>query len=303
MGSAVAPSKIVILGSNGMLGQQVSREFLANSRYEVVRCARSGGDSQFSFTGQASEVIANELNLKSGDWLVNCVGWIPQKALGDSTDEKNAYDLNVKLPMELNKLSGSMDLKVIQVGTDCVFDGIQGGYTESSEMKGIDLYSRTKILGEQGQPLAMLIRSSIIGADFNSLSGLFSWFVSQSKEPFVSGFVDHRWNGVTTQALARVFRGIVESNEHRPGTWHLIPRDAVSKYELLKIFQELLGSDVRVDAVASKSGPRDRTLSTLNPDYSSRLWGMGGYPEVPSIREMVEEMISDYLEMSHHGKT
>jgi hypothetical protein len=30
---------------------------------------------------------------------------------------------------------------------------------------------------------------------------------------------------------------------------------------------------------------------------------MGGYPEVPSIREMVEEMIFDYLEMSHHGKT
>lgn len=298
----MARSKILILGSNGMLGQQVSQEFASEFQLEVVRCARIGGDLKFTFTGQSSEAIANELSLRPGDWLINCVGWIPQKALGDSSDERNAYKLNVELPMKLNELSGTLGLKVLQVGTDCVFDGLRGGYTESSVMNEVDLYSRTKILGEKEQTLAMIIRTSIIGIDFKSASGLFSWFVSQSKEASVSGYVDHLWNGVTTQALARVFRGVVEADEHRSGARHLVPRDVVTKYELLKIFQECLGSDVRVDSANSVSGPRDRTLGTVDPEYSSRLWRMGGYFEAPSIREMVEEMISDYLEIAEHEK-
>jgi len=291
----MAKSKVFVLGSSGMLGQQVSREFLSNFDSATVRCGRSGDvDIKFLFSGQSSEMIAKQLGLAQGDWLINCVGWIPQKAAGDSNDEKLAYELNVELPRKLNQLSASLGVKVLQVGTDCVFDGLRGGYVESSEMTEIDLYSRTKILGEKEQRLAMIVRSSIIGCDLNSSSGLFSWFLSQANQSSVSGYVDHRWNGVTTQALARVFRGIVQADEFKPGAWHLVPRDIVTKHQLLQIFQALLGAAVRVEAASSKDGPRDRTLSTEVPELSSRLWSLGGYSEAPSIRDMVGEMILEY---------
>lgn len=286
-----------------MLGQQVSREFSSNISTKVVRSGRSGGDVQFTYTGQKSETIAEELKLESNDWLINCVGWIPQKFIGDASDEKNALELNVELPTRLDELSQSMGLKVLQVGTDCVFDGIKGGYTESSEKSGNDLYSRTKIMGETEQAHAMIIRTSIIGPDVNSSSGLFSWFLTQLDQPSVHGYVDHLWNGVTTQALARVFKGVVEQGQYWPGTCHLVPSDFVSKYELLKMFEEFLGVSVHVEPSASKAGPKDRTLATSRPDCSSKLWDMGGYSKTPSIREMVKDMISDYLEMSQHEKS
>ena len=39
-------------------------------------------------------------------------------------------------------------LKVIQIATDCVFDGLKGNYTEDDKHNAIDVYGKTKSLGE-----------------------------------------------------------------------------------------------------------------------------------------------------------
>jgi dTDP-4-dehydrorhamnose reductase len=114
----------------------------------------------------------------------------------------------------------------------------------------------------------------------------------------LNGYVDHYWNGVTTSAMAKIFRGIVELDAFNKGIHHLVPINLVSKYELLTMFQELLGAEVQVEPVGGPSGPKDRTLSTIEPEVSNRLWHIGGYANIPSILTLVEEMISDYRQRS-----
>ena len=40
------------------------------------------------------------------------------------------------------------DIRYIQIGTDCVFSGKDGGYVEDSFMDAEDLYGKSKIVGE-----------------------------------------------------------------------------------------------------------------------------------------------------------
>ncbi len=299
----MAKSRVVVLGCSGMLGQQVAREFSENYPAEVIRVGRSGDvDVRFNFLEQSSAAIAKEIGLQKGDWLINCIGWIPQKSVSPSVDERLAYSLNVDLPKKLDQLAGLLGVRVLQVGTDCVFDGSQGHYNELSKQVPIDLYSETKILGEKEQSNSMVVRSSIIGVDVNSTSGLFSWFISQAKSASVNGYLDHYWNGVTTKAMASIFRGIVEQEAFKKGTWHLVPKNYVSKFELLTMFKELMSIPIIVVPVNSPGGPRDRTLSTRHPEVSESLWKLGGYPGAPTIFDLVDEMVSDYLKRSVDDK-
>lgn len=288
--------RIIILGSTGMLGQEVVKTFSREAE-PFNAYSRTGGKSErFTFTGQAPRELATQLSIHPGDFVINCIGWIPQVASGDNrVDSANAMLLNIQLPEALEGLAKEYGAKVLQVATDCVFIGSTGDYSESSSMDATELYGLSKIQGELKQPSAMRIRASIVGPDANSASGLFSWFLSQGHQRSVIGFTNHIWNGVTTAALSKLFLGICRGGEFQSGCFHWVPRGKATKYELLSWFQE--GLRLESPAISSGLGPSkvDRTLTTNRPDINEHLWALAGYSEVPSVRSLIGDLTRDEL--------
>jgi dTDP-4-dehydrorhamnose reductase len=193
--------------------------------------------------------------------------------------------------MVLEQLAKKMAVRVLQVATDCVFDGSTGKYLESDTPNAGDVYGKSKIAGEQSQPSAMRIRCSIIGQDRNSSAGLFSWYKSQPKDSFVTGYANHFWNGVTTTALAKLFLGIIREGEFQSGLQHWIPLDSVSKLELLSDFRNLLGGNAATVLSGEGESAVNRTLSTSNPLKSERYWDLAGYEKVPSVSALVRDLV------------
>lgn len=292
----------LILGSRGMLGQQITRVFSREGISFRVSDGETAPDARFRFNGQEGSELARLLEIRGGEYVVNCVGWIPQKASGLEEQDANAADLvNCGLPEALEGLSRDYGIKVLQVATDCVFSGGGGPYFESSPLDATDIYGTSKINGELRQPSAMRIRSSIIGPDMSSNSGLFSWFRSKPTESTVTGFDNHLWNGVSTLALAKLFSSIIHSGSFAPGLRHWVPSGHVSKFDLLELFHSHLPVTASVTKGHGHSSA-DRRLATNDLQANRELWRLAGYQNVPTIPDLVGEMIRDFDEnwQSHH---
>lgn len=282
--------RLIILGSNGMLGSEVSR-VARESGLKVIEVSRSS-DVLFEAESMDFDQVAVKLGLGETDWLVNCIGWIPQKSSGDEVVDVHLADLlNTSLPGQISRSRKKHGFHWIQIGTDCVFDGKNGGYTELSPKNGTDLYGLSKIAGEASSDGAIQIRCSIVGRDERTHSGIYSWFKSAIKNSKVSGYTNHRWNGVTTTAFARLAVGFVNQDWTQPMDQHWIPKDVVSKHELLQLFASSLGEKTGDIQRTAASETVDRELRTLNPEINSRLWAIAGYPQVPTIESLCQEFI------------
>ena len=135
----------------------------------------------------------------------------------------------------------------------------------------------------------MNIRCSIVGPDVKAVS-LFEWVRSQPIGATLNGYSDHFWNGVTTEVFANLAKGIIETKSWKHGMFHFVPKDSVSKYELVQLIANRLGrKDLTV--IETETGKRvDRRLATDFPEFNKHLWKLAGYSKIPTIAQMVEEM-------------
>ena len=276
-------SKVLVLGSNGMLGSQVFETFKDRKidTYSTKTNPDGPRDFQFRFGIDDLEQIIFEIpNL---DYIINCIGAIPQR-----NPQSENFELNWELPLLLQNLSDKIGFKVIQIATDCAFDGLIGGYSEADARSAKDAYGKSKVLGEVLSSQFMHIRCSIIGNDKEAKS-LYSWLVSHDENAVVTGYTNHIWNGVTTLAFANVAAGIIINESFVSGIHHLVPLSIVTKYELLEL---ILKSENRRDLtiIPYKTVMKvDRTLTTINPNLNQELWKHGGYDPIPTVRDLVCE--------------
>lgn len=277
-----------------MLGSTLAK-YLTPRVNEVVEINRKGipivnGNRVQTFDAVQGQPIGQYLESEQFDLVVNAVGLIKQ-LIDESNPEdlKKAYIINSDLPCELNTYAKNSHTPIIQIGTDCVYSGLVGNYSEKSEFDCNDLYGLSKVSGEHESKSMMTIRCSIIGHEVKSSVSLMDWFLSQPPSTSINGFTNHIWNGVTTLAFARVILGIVSSNTYLPGPIHLVPKDQISKFELLQI---LAAKFERKDIEISKFEAEiavNRTLATLFPHKNVQMWLNAGYTQVPSIAELIQE--------------
>ncbi len=281
--------RFIVLGSSGMLGSELSR-VAKHAGLDVVEISRSGS-LRFDAAVESFIDFSRRFGVGEDDFLVNAIGWIPQKSTGSlPLDQKSANLLNSKLIEDIAEARAESGFRWLQIGTDCVFSGERGSYNEESNKDAQDLYGVSKISGEQFCSEALLVRCSIIGAEPNSSYGLYSWFKSASKSGPVKGFQNHIWNGVTTTVFSKLAVGLFES-DMRSCNQHLIPADQVSKFQLLRLFAEGLGLPLELVEPVEAPTSIDRTLSTLNQDQNQRLWRLAGYDLIPDIDLNVRDMV------------
>lgn len=281
--------RFVVLGSTGMLGSELVR-VARLSGLNVVAASRDQ-EPRFDAFSQQFLDFANRIGLSERDFVANAVGWIPQKASGDMTsDRRDADGLNNLLLADLASAQKTLGFRWLQIGTDCVFSGASGRYSETSFKDAGDLYGQSKIRGETHCDSAILVRSSIIGPDNRSNAGLYAWFKSQQGKTSIPGYQNHLWNGVTTTAFAKLAVGLAKSQISQMFQ-HWVPSDVVSKAELLSLFAENLGFPDGVVKFTEHSPEVNRSLITNNQEQNRQLWSLAGYDGVPAISELVSEMV------------
>ena len=286
--------KIAVIGSTGMLGRDIAcSHFAGYEKVEINRGANPVSESNqhirinSDFTDLESKIDLNEV-----EYVVNCAGLIRQKINeNDLKSIEAAYFANFSIPFQLVSLSEKYNFKIIQIGTDCVYSGSKGGYTESDCHDAVDLYGKSKSLGEIAHKNLSVIRTSIIGKEFNASSSLLSWFLSKPYGATVDGFIDQLWNGVTVRHFSKFVVGLIESRNFEvfSGVHHVVPADWVSKDTLLRYIASAFNrEDINIKPVSS-GHKRDMTLGTNDVHLNEFLWKLAGYARPLSVEEMVIE--------------
>lgn len=270
---------VLILGTKGMLGSMVKKVFEQEGiEFDEVNHKDDGWDARNPQTPD---------KWFDYEWIINCIGRI--KPTIDENDQKSVWGtilVNSEFPYRLNETGA----KVIQIATDCVYDGQRGRYAEDDLHNATDVYGKTKSLGEVPDGSFFNIRCSIIGP--GGEGSLFEWFMNQPLDASIQGYTNHIWNGVTTLAYAKLCAGMVKNNlKHRPSNLqHFVPADTVTKAQLLKKMAHYFGrNDIKITEVKADQRA-DRSLITNWPTENQVYWLIAGYKTVPTVNDMLEEL-------------
>ena len=284
-------TKVLVLGGTGMLGSAVLRS-LGDSGIEAINASRNEG-VRFDAAVQKFESLVQTVRLSEGDFIINCIGLTKGRIDNQSSDHRRlAVRLNVSLPLEIDSVAVSKGLRVIQVATDCVFSGRDGQYKEGDRHDASDVYGKTKSLGEIPSTSFMHLRCSLIGPERNRGSLFFEWLRRLPQGASVTGYINHFWNGLTSDMFASIVSSIIRHGIFHPGIQHLVPSDAMSKDELVRlVLRSLNRTDVTITSAPAEDAI-DRTLATDNNRLNLELFRACGFETVPTIESMVLAQIN-----------
>ncbi len=284
-------SKILILGASGMLGHKLFSYL--SEYYDVYGTCRQENDALINLFPELTkklfwnietkkmDAITNMIKILNPDIIINCIGLIKQKP--EALHPSKSIYVNALFPHWIASICQKINARMIHISTDCVFDGQDGNYNENSIPNCIDLYGRTKVLGEVSYPNCLTIRTSIIGHELTSKSGLIEWFLAQKDK--VQGYSNHIYSGVPTIELAQIIATHIIPNSQLNGIYHL-SSDPISKYELLKLVAFQYGKKTSIEPFAFTKCDRslDSTEFRRLTGYSPSTWP-----------QLIYDMYIDYI--------
>jgi dTDP-4-dehydrorhamnose reductase len=295
----VAITHVVVLGGSGMLGSMVVDVLSRDGRLSVTATVRTEAlrrtmaDRYRNVQWRAFDPATGlPPDLFAGRrFVINAIGLTKPMIRDDRGDEvERAIEINATLPYRLARAAAAGGGRVVQIATDCVYSGAKGRYVEGDPHDALDVYGKTKSLGEARHDHLAHLRCSIIGPEPKDFKFLLEWFRRLPRQAAVKGFVNHRWNGVTTLQFARLCQGIVTGGPWPGHLTHVVPGETVTKAEMLHLFAHVYGrGDVAIEDVAAAVAV-DRTLATDRPDVNAALWLAAGYERPPTVGDMVREL-------------
>ena len=146
--------KVIITGSNGLLGQSLLELLLQEKEnYQVFGFSRGKnrtGRTDFDYVSidiTDKNRLKNEVEKINPDFIINTAA-ITQ--VDDCETNKKACDiLNVEVVKWLAEISSTINCHLIQISTDFIFDGKKGYYKETDAPNPLSYYGLSKLKSEE----------------------------------------------------------------------------------------------------------------------------------------------------------
>ena len=264
--------KVLVIGSNGMAGHVITK-YLRQQGHTVSKVSKT--DASYSVDIENNlEVQSLTRILYNFDYVINCIGLLVKDSI--ARPDRAAY-INGWFPHYLEYLLKNTRTKLIHLSTDCVFDGSKGNYKEDAIHTEMNVYGKSKSMGEVNNDKDVTFRMSIIGPEIKSNgTGLFNWILKNPNKE-IDGWNNALWNGITTLELAKCIDKHM-SNPIITGVYHLVNNDnKINKFKLLTKINKIF---VLKKIVNETSGPKDvnkilidtrRLIDFDIPDYDKML--------------------------------
>lgn len=278
---------ILIIGSKGMLGQELVKVFSAKDK--VV-----GWDKENVDITKKGE-LDSKIKELAPDLIINCAAY--NNVDGCETYSDVANLINGYAVGYLGNIGKSLNIPVIHFSTGYVFDGETGNYTEDMTPRAISKYSESKLLGEEELQKETdkfyLIRTNLLfgnpGKAENSKKSFIELMLGLAKESDNIQVVDNEISNPTyVKDLAEAVYKIMTEN-YPFGIYHLVNDGEASWCDWAKEIFRIKRLAINVEPVGSDKFPR----AAKRPRNSSLV--NTKFPKLKPWQEAVE----DYLVNSH----
>ena len=206
--------KIFLTGKNGQLGAKLEDDL--KKSHEVLAMDQDALDLM------DVKLIDDTIYKVNPDLIINAAAYTNvDKA---EKDKDLAYKVNVVAPKTLSDLAKLLDIPIIHISTDYIFDGSKkDAYEEDDKANPLSVYGKTKLQGEEfvrQAPKHFILRTSWIFSPqgHNFLKTIFK--LAQEKTSL--SVVDDQWGSPTSvKILSEAIQSIIQ---------HLVPQNNLDVY-------------------------------------------------------------------------
>jgi dTDP-4-dehydrorhamnose reductase len=237
--------KILITGSNGLLGQKLITHFIQNENFDVVGISRGQNRllniSNFTYIDadiSKKDLLKKLLKQIKPDIIINCVAMTNVDACEENKTECDA--INIDAVKVLSKYCVGSKAKLIQLSTDFVFDGRDGYYFEDDIPNPINYYGLSKLKSEKIVSNSLkdfvIIRTILVyGTTQNTNRGhIVSWVVDKLKNNEIINVVTDQLRMPTlVDDLVKAIDLSIKKDAK--GIFHISSNELLSIYEIATI--------------------------------------------------------------------
>ena len=239
------PGRILVMGSNGLLGQKVAGMLSRGTSSTVTLASveddpvRPPENAEYVKSDITSKKDVKQLIARSEpDVIINCAAITNVDAC--ETERELAWKVNVVGVENLIEFSRRTDAAIMHVSSDYIFDGKSGPYTEDDRPEPVSYYGKTKLASENALRASgvryFIARTMVLYGYAQGVKANFVLWLIQSleKKTTVRVVDDQVGNPTLADDLAY---GIIRGMElGRTGIYNIAGRDIVSRYDFaLKI--------------------------------------------------------------------
>lgn len=236
--------RILVTGSNGLLGQKITENILFTKRAELI--ATSKGSNRYpdkeGYVYAPMDIsdkkeMANVITSFKPDVIINTAA-VTNVDIAEQNKEL-CRNLNIKAVKDLTELCNKSNIHLIHLSTDFVFDGESGPYSEEDEPNPLSYYGRSKYKAEKiiqnSSGKWTIIRTILVYgilADM-SRSNIVLWAKSSLEKGVPINVVNDQWRMPTlAEDLAEAC--LLAAEKEVEGLFHISGNDMMSINEIVE---------------------------------------------------------------------
>ena len=276
-------NNILVTGSTGQLGSDVVKELLKRG-YSTL----SPNRSELNLCSEDN--IRNYILNSNCEAIVHCAAYTQ---VDKAEDEKDlCIKINATATKHIVKCAKILDIPMIYISTDYVFDGTKDGeYTENDETNPINIYGESKLAGEKYVQEILdkyyIVRTSWV-FNINGKNFIETMLRLSKANNQLSIVNDQIGSPTYTKDLSRLLVDMLETSKY--GLYHATNEGYCSWYEFANTIFKLANINIDIRAINSNEYA-SRAKRPLNSKLSKDKLIEYGFKPLPHW----EDALKDYL--------
>lgn len=243
--------KIVITGSNGLLGQTLVNLLMkAPENYSVFGLSK--GDNRMN----RNDFLYYDIDITNYSQLEECITYIQPSFIINTAAMTNVdtcelkpeecNNLNIEAVKYLTQICTKLNIHFIQISTDFIFDGSKGVYKETDLPNPLSIYGHSKLKAENivknsGVNFSILRTILVYGKVVNlKRNNIVLWVKDMLENNKEITIVDDQYRMPTyVEDLAMACKLIVDKNIS--GVYHISSNELLSVFEIANQIADVFG--------------------------------------------------------------
>jgi len=284
-------SVILLLGGSGLLGSEFKRHLKFK---DISFASPTSSDLDIRDMTKLQEFVRN-INPR---WIVNCAAWTNVDGAEESFEA--ALAVNETAVQNIAEVAKQFGCQVIHISTDYVFDGTSvEPYTEDTEVKPLNKYGESKLLGETvllstiPQTTYIIRTSWLYGIEGKSF--VKTLVTKALMNQFVRVVHDQVGSPTSARDLAMAIVLLMQ-NPPANGVYHFSNKGSCSWYELAYSIYEFVGADPQL---IQPIGSINLDLKAKRPRFSvlsKEKWEATGISIIPEWQASLKCLLPEIIE-------
>lgn len=288
--------RIIITGGSGLLG--INCAISLRDDHEILLLSYSKSLALRDVESiKVSLGNKNQLNRIVKDWgaqvIIHAAGITNVDYCEQFPDI--AYDTNVNLVKYVSEIALKNNLKFVYISSDHLFDGRKLLYSEIDKPNPLNVYARSKLMGEEiaksVDKNCLIIRTNFFGWGSKAKMSFSDWVINSIRSgDEINGYTDIFHTPISLNHLSYVIVELIKNN-HK-GVFNVVGNSRISKYDFIILIADIFDLDTSMVVKSSYKKTRSSIQRPLNMSLSNVLVKNKLQINIPDLEQGVLELLA-----------